>query len=92
MSISSYSKDGKVFWKVYVDIRSRKDRTLRVQRRILGIESERLAQSEERKLTRELTERLADLESAGQKWEQVIDAWARHQEIYPISNGASTRE
>ena len=90
MAISSYEKDGKVFWKVYIDIRSRKDRTLRVQRRIMSIESERAAQNEERKLTRELTERLAELEASGQKWDQVIDSWTLHHELYPSSKYAET--
>ncbi|MGK5084361.1 site-specific integrase [Bdellovibrionota bacterium FG-1] len=90
MAISSYDKDGAVFWKVYVDIRSRKDRTLRVQRRVMGIETESAAQNEERKLTRELTERLAELEASGQKWEQVIDAWVRHHELYPTSKYVQT--
>lgn len=90
MAISSYDKDGQMLWKVYVDIRSRKDRTLRVQKRVVGLESEREAMSEERKLVRELTERLSDLEAAGQRWGQIVDAWERHNELYPSSKYAKT--
>ena len=53
MAISIYEKDGKTYWQVYVDIRSRIDRTIRVQRRVNNLETERAALAEEKKLVRE---------------------------------------
>lgn len=90
MAISTYEKDGQLFWQAYVDIRSKKDRTLRVQKRIIGLETEKAALSEEKKLVRELSAKLAELESAGLKWKHVIERWVRHQELYPTGRYVKT--
>lgn len=89
MAISTYEKDGKIFWQVYIDIRSKSDRTIRIQKRINGIETEKAAISEDKKLFRDLTEKLHQMESAGIRWKDVIDRWLRHQELYP--SGRYTR-
>ena len=88
MAISKYEKDGQTFWRVYIDLRGRKDSRARVQKRINGLTSEREAKSEEKRLLRELSEQLTLLESRGLTWEEVIDRWCRHQELYPTKKYA----
>lgn len=75
MAISSYEKSGRTFWKVYLNLRSRENSKIRVQRRILELSSEREAIAEEKKLLRELTSELAKLEGKGITWEDVIGRW-----------------
>lgn len=75
---------------VYIDLRSRKDRCLRAQRRINGITSELKAISEEKRLTRDLTEKLNRLEAKGARWEEVIERWFRQQELFPTRKLART--
>lgn len=90
MGVSSYDKNGRLYWQVYVDLRSRKDRQVRLQRRITGFETERAAVAEERKLVRELSEQLTTLEAKGLRWRDVIDRWQRHQELYPTHRYVQT--
>lgn len=90
MAVSSYEKDGKTFWQAYVDIKSRKDRTIRAQRRIPGFETEKEALAVERKLIRELTDEVAKKEAAGLRWKDVIERWVRNQELYPSGRYAPT--
>lgn len=90
MAILSYEKNGKTFWQVYIDIRSRMDRTIRVQKRVNGLESEKDAKNEEKKLLRVLSGQLAALEAVGPKWEDLIDRWVRHQELYPTGRYVDT--
>jgi integrase len=90
MAIRKYEKNGKSFWQVYIDLRSRKDRRVRVQQRINGITSELKAISEEKRLTRDLTEKLNRLEAKGARWEEVIERWLRQQELFPTRKLAKT--
>lgn len=90
MSIKEYEENGKKYWQVYVDVRSRKDRRIRVQKRLVGIESQAEAIAEEKRLGRVLTERLVKLESKGLKWRDIIDRWERYQELFPSKRYAKT--
>ena len=90
MAIKKYEKNGKSFWQVYIDLRSRKDRRLRAQRRINGITSELKAISEEKRLMRDLTEKLNRLEAKGARWEEVIERWFRQQELFPTRRLSKT--
>ena len=85
MAVSKYEKDGKQLWQVYLDMRSRKIRSARVQKRIVGFDSERAALIEEKRLMRELTERLSRVELRGACWGDVIDHWVEQQRLYPSS-------
>ena len=75
MAITSYEKNGKRLWKVYVNIRSKESPSLRAQRRLLDITSEREALAEEKKLLRTLTEQLAKLEGKGITWGAALGRW-----------------
>ena len=88
MAVSNYEKDGKILWRVYIDIRSRKDSRVRMQKRINGIASEREALSKEKHLLRELTAQVSALENRGCTWQEVIERWVRQQELYPSKNYA----
>lgn len=90
MAINSYEKDGKVQWQVYIDIRSRIDRSVRVQKRVNGIESEKAALVLEKRLLRELSDKLTKIETTGMTWKEVIERWVRHQELYPSGRYVST--
>jgi len=90
MAISKYEKDGKVLWQAYVGLRSAKNRRIRVQKRVTGIESERLALAEEKKLIKELSERVIKEEAKGSTWGEVVERWVRYQELYPSGNLSKT--
>ncbi|MCM0606259.1 MAG: hypothetical protein KA715_09225 [Xanthomonadaceae bacterium] len=65
MSVSSYEKDGKKLWKIYLNIRSKENPAIREQKMVAGFESEKAALAEEKKLTREITEKLVKRASQG---------------------------
>ncbi len=75
MAISSYEKDGKILWKVYLNIRSRERSNVRTQRQISGIETEKEAIAIEKKLLREASEKIVKKATQGMKWEEVIHRW-----------------
>jgi len=90
MAVSAYQKNGKDLWRIYVDFKSRKDRRIRVQKRVNGFTSESAAIEHEKRILRNLAEKLASLESRGIKWRDLIERWQRHQEIYPSKRYALT--
>ena len=75
MAVKSYQKDGLTQWAVYVNIRSKDDPSVRLQKKILNLKSEKEASSEEKKATRELYEKLNKLECRGLTWGEIIDRW-----------------
>lgn len=75
MSVSSYEKDGKTLWRVYINIRSKNDPAIREQKTVTGLESEKAALTEERKLYREVTDKLMKRASDGLTWEEVLGRW-----------------
>ena len=75
MAISSYEKNGKTLWKVYLNLRSKNDPTIREQKLVQGIESEKAAIAEEKKLFRELSTALANRTSKGYSWGAVLESW-----------------
>lgn len=90
MSVSQYEKDGKVLWRITLDLRGRRNPRARLQRRVLGFESEKDALAEERKLLRELTEELRRIEDQGLLWSEVVDRWEDRQRVQPTRAYAAT--
>ncbi len=90
MSVTKYEKDGKIFWRVYIDLRGRKDQRVRVQKRVNGLTSEREARAEEKRLLRELSEQVSHVESQGLRWGDVIDRWELQQKTYPSKHYVDT--
>lgn len=83
MAVTKYEKDGKTYWRVYIDLRSRKNPTVRAQKRINGLTSEREAKAEEKRLVRELSEKISQEESKGISWGELVERWVRYKELYP---------
>ena len=76
MAIQTYVDDsGKTLWKVYVNIRSKTKRKLRAQRKVSGLKTVREAEKEEMRLVRECERELAELESKGENWDAVVEAF-----------------
>jgi integrase len=75
MAISSYEKDGKVLWRIYVNVRSKIYPSLRRQKAIEHLPNEKMALAEEKKWLQILTEQVVRLETKGVPWELVIDRW-----------------
>lgn len=90
MAVSKYEKDGKTFWQAYVGFQSTKNPRVRVQKRARGIESERQAHIEEKRLIKELSEQLTKEEAKGATWLEIVERWVRQQELYPTKRLART--
>jgi integrase len=75
MGITNYEKDGKTYYRVYIQERSSKDRTVRVQRSKSGIESYAEARREEKKLTKRVFELVAKIEAKGITWRELVHRW-----------------
>ncbi|MFZ4715503.1 MAG: tyrosine-type recombinase/integrase [Bacteriovoracaceae bacterium] len=75
MAIIEYSKQGKTVYKVYVQFRGKTIKRLRLQKVIYDIESLAVAKKEEKRLIKELSEKLAKLEGKGLLWSEVIFRW-----------------
>ncbi len=90
MAVSKYEKDGKTFWRVYIDLRGRADPKVRVQKRINGLESEREALSTEKRLVRELAVQVTRLEAKGVSWAEIVDRWVSQQQLYPSTKLSAT--
>jgi len=75
MSVSSYEKNGKTLWKIYINIRSQENPAIREQKLVAGFETEKAALAEEKKLVREITEKLVKRAAQGHTWAAVIQMW-----------------
>ncbi|HAZ14219.1 MAG: hypothetical protein A2X86_22425 [Bdellovibrionales bacterium GWA2_49_15] len=75
MAVIEYQKNGKKVFKVYVQFRGKTIKRIRLQKVLYDIESLAVARREERRLIKELAEKLAKLEGKGLLWSEVIDRW-----------------
>lgn len=75
MAVKSYFCEDGLLWMVYLNLRSRKNSKLRLQRRVKGLKTQDAARSEEKRLIAELTKKLSRLENQGARWEEVINRW-----------------
>jgi site-specific recombinase XerD len=75
MAINQYQKNQKTFFRVYCQALGKKNKRLRIQRTLYGIESFEQAAKEEKKLIRVLAEEMAKLEAKGLFWDEVIFRW-----------------
>lgn len=82
MAISSYVKNGRTLWKVYVNLRG--SNNIRVQKVVPDLESEKAALAEEKKLLRQLAEIVAKREGQGLEWEEVISRWEIAMRTSPV--------
>lgn len=77
MGIKSYRRDEKVYWKVYVNLRSKKSTKIRKQKTVSDIESLAAARRIEKQVVAELSGELALETNQGVSWEKVIEHWAK---------------
>ena len=75
MAISEYQKNGKTFYKVYVQCRGKKHKQIRLQKLIKDIESLATARREERQWLQELARQVEKLEGKGLSWSEVLYRW-----------------
>lgn len=75
MAISDYIENNEQFWSVYVNVRSKVNPRIRVQKRIKGLKTKSAALLEEKKVLRLLTEEVSKQEHRGQTWLEMLDSW-----------------
>jgi len=75
MAITTYEKNGKTYFRVYVQDRSKTFSNIRIQRSKAGITTIVEARREEKKLTRHVYELIAQMESKGITWKEIIHRW-----------------
>ena len=75
MAVIEYQKNGETFFKAYVQMRSKVIKRIRLQKVVYSLKTPAVARREEKKLIKELAEKLAKLEGKGLLWHEVIDRW-----------------
>lgn len=75
MSVSKYEKNGKTLWKAYACVRSKKNPSLRIQKRTFDLPTERAARQREKDLFLELTQEILVQENKGFTWEEIVGKW-----------------
>jgi len=75
MAISTYIKNEKQFFKVYVHFQGKQNKSLRIQRAKFNIETLKDAQREEKILIRSVAEEISKIEGRGLKWVDLIYRW-----------------
>lgn len=81
--ISEYQEEGRTYYQVYVNLRSKKIATVREQRRILGITTLKEAHKLRDKWLVDLTKRIAEREAKGLTWGEIVYKWERYWKQYP---------
>ncbi len=75
MGVTKYEENGKELWRIYIHVRSRKNRKVRSQRLLTGIESKEEA---DKVFLREYQRACSDVarrENEGLCWGEVVEAW-----------------
>src|ERR1035438_9642802 len=75
MGVRRYEENGKEFWMVYVNLRSKEFPRIREQKRVLGIEEESAAHALDKKISRSLAEKVVKRETEGYTWDELLSKW-----------------
>ena len=75
MGMKSYCKDEKVLWKVYVNLRSKENSAMRIQKSVANIESRSTALRIEKQMITELSRELGIKMRRGLIWKKVLEIW-----------------
>jgi integrase len=79
MAVKSYlNENAEELWMAYVNVRSKTNPAIRVQRKVSAIKTRNSAEKEETTLIRECEREIAARECQGQTWGAVIEAWERY--------------
>jgi integrase len=85
MGIKSYSKNEQILWKVRVEVRSKGDPSIRVQKEESGIKTEQEAKRRERILKDEIHKEIYRREQTGGLFGQLVQDW-----FEALNNGTGT--
>lgn len=77
MAITEYQKNGKTYYKVYVQCRGKIIKRIRLQKHLPMIETLVAARREERRLLQELSRQVEKLEGKGLLWSEVLFRWEK---------------
>lgn len=83
MGITKYEVNGKEYWKIYITLRSKRNRKIRVQKRVTLIESMEEALKLDKKWFQWACEQVAKRESEGFTWGEIVDCWRIWYRKYP---------
>jgi integrase len=75
MAIVKYVENDETFWRVYVHIRSRTNKSKRFQKSIFNLKSEAEAKREEKKYIRQLSMEAQKYDGEGLCWIDIIELW-----------------
>lgn len=82
MSVFSYNENGQTFLRYYINIRSKKNPQIRLQRMRGGFKTQKEAEKEERTQFVQVTSEIARLENQGFTWDSIIQRWSDFHELY----------
>lgn len=83
MALYEYKENEQNLWRFYLNIRSKRNPRIRLQRRGAGYSTQSEADHGERKALIQMTSELARLESVGSTWSDIVERWERFHEMYP---------
>ena len=72
------NKNGNLDYQIYVNIRSKTDSSLRVQKKISGVKTLKEAKRREKELIRQCERELFEKEALGSTWGNVVTAWEKY--------------
>jgi integrase len=79
MAIKTYvNEQGEILFQAYVNIRSKNNPSLRAQRKVSGIKTQRDAEREEMRLIRECERSIFEEEEKGESWGTLIEKWEEY--------------
>ena len=90
MGITKYEESGSEFWRIYIHVRSKKNRRVRAQKMIAGISSKEEADKLYDKEYRKACSEVARRENEGLTWGEVISAWQDWYARFPSSRWDQT--
>ena len=72
----TYEENGVTYWKVYVNLRSKETQTIREQKRVNGVESEKKAKKIELEIIQELSKKIARWTMPLRNWKPAMNRFA----------------
>jgi integrase len=81
MSITEYYKDGQKLHEVYVNIRSSRNPSIRVQKRKKGLKTASKAKATEKSLIEKAYFEIAQKEQTSKRWGQLVEQWHEYKKI-----------
>ena len=83
MALFEYVENEQNLWRFYLNLRSKRNPRIRLQRRGAGYSTKKIAVDAERKTFLQMVSEVARLESEGSTWGEIVERWERFYEMYP---------